>query len=224
MAKIANFLIIYGGSAFTLSQSLGIDLAQAEFIVNQMKESIPTLFKWVEETQRKARQQGFLVNAYGLPRQLAPYYRMGESWASFADRTAVNTLVQSCGSVIIRIVLRKLWELIKNKYPTTVQFLATIHDEVNFRVKKSVLLAFLEDLERIMVGANHPEWEVKAGVEHSIGRNWAEVVAVSLVRDSEGHVVAVVPKGEKADHSKHVVLEKPAEIEDIIIEEWEEEE
>ena len=47
-----------------------------------------------------------------------------------------------------------------------------------------------------MLSNSHPSWKVKLGVEHSIGRNWAEVIPIKLVRNEAGRVVALEPKGE----------------------------
>jgi len=232
---------IYGGDEHTVAKNAGITLEEAKKIVEAMKKRLPTLFKWIEMIKLKARQEGTLVNMYGLPRQLAPYYRMGKAFSAFADRSSVNTLIQSCGGVIIRMVLRKLWELLAIRYGGVVNvtnmngdhvdmtseasFLATIHDEVNVRVKKRVLLEFLTDFDKLMLSANIPTWKVKAGVEHSIGRNWAEVAAVTLLRDDAGNVVGLEPKGELADHSREEVLEKPAadDLEEVTFH-WSEEE
>lgn len=199
IAKSINFGVAYGAEAPTLARSANIPVPQAAEILANTKKFVPRLFQWFDEVHQEGRRNGFIVNPFGLIRQVAPYYRMGKSWAAFGDRTTVNTKIQSSGSVMIRIALYKLWELLElEKYKGKVRFMVTVHDEVNLVVHKSVLLDFLGDLDFVLRAANHPSWEVKVSPEHSIGANWAEVVAVELIKDANGKVVALKPKAELA--------------------------
>lgn len=174
MAKILNFSQMYGGNKFTISEKLKVPLSEAEQIEIKFKKALPTFFCWVEDTHTQARRQGFVVNPYGLPRRVGYYYQQGSKWVGFADRTSVNTKIQSSGAIMIRITLVKLLGLINGKYKGDVFFRATVHDEVDLIVRKSRLLEFCKELKDIMTKVTPSTWKVPMDVEFTIGNSWGE--------------------------------------------------
>lgn len=180
-AKIANFLCLYGGSAYAMAPKLGLTQKEAEDFLKNYWKSLPQLARWVEDVHRRSRRDGYVLSDYRLPRRTGWFYRQGSmKQSSFGDRTAANTLIQSSGAVIMRIAFIKQWEQLRPKYKDAIQFRGTIHDEFNWVVRKDVLAEFMEDQRKLMVNTTPKHWLVPMDVSFEIGSAWGETFAVHL--------------------------------------------
>ncbi len=206
-SKGANFGLLYEGNEYTLGKTLGMGVEEAKEFIFNYEKALPTLYKWKDQVKRLARRQGYVISHFGVPRRLSHYYRQGIKFMHFADRTAINTLIQGSAGVVMRIVIVKLRSLLKkDKYKDKVQFMSTVHDEVNLIAHKSVLLEFIKDLDNLMRKASHPEWVIQLEPSFSIGRNWGELFKINIADDFS----SIEP------HSEGDVNQK---VEDIVIEE-----
>ena len=200
-AKIANFLIVYGGNEFTLMDKLGMSEAEAKEFFASYKAALPRLFAWCEQVHAIARRQGYVVNSYGMPRRLSFYYRQGGGVARFADRTAVNTLIQGAAGIIIRIGLTRLYERIaprltdtlKSDFYGDVLFRGTVHDELDFAIRKTRFREFLEVIVPLMVNTTPNNWVIPMDVETSVGPNWGELFPIDY-KDPDLHPIEVEDK------------------------------
>lgn len=187
MAKIANFALLYGGSSYTLQQKLGLPPAEADAFYEKYQSALPGLTAWKKKMIQTSRRQGFVVNAYGLPRRTSYYYAMGEQkYRNFADRTALNTTVQSAGAIMMRTALVKLVSILKEKYnyfseKRDVVFRGTIHDSIDFCVRKERAYEFAQDLKKVLLSVSPPSWPVPMEVEFDLGWNWSELFVVEMV-------------------------------------------
>jgi DNA polymerase-1 len=206
-AKTANFGVLYGGSTFFLMQGLHLSEPEALKFIKDYKAALPQLFRWIDSVHATARRQGYVISPYGLPRRLSYYYRMGGGSASFADRSSVNTLVQGSAGIIIRIALTRLYSLIGpgGKFHGDVLFRGTVHDELDFIVRRSVFREFLKDVIPLMTNTVPKSWPVPMEVEVSVGPNWGELVAIDHSHPD------LLPK---------VVDAKPTEVREDGDEEW----
>lgn len=185
-AKIANFLIIYGGNEFTLASKLGMSIQEATEFYVAYKAALPVLFSWIDQIHTLARRQGYVITPYGVPRRLSFYYRQGGKVAGYADRSAVNTMVQGSAAVIIRIALTRLFshigpkvlDTIKSDFYGDVLFRGTVHDEIDPLVKKVRFREFLSTVIPLMINTTPSGWPVPMDVEVSVGRRWGEVFAI----------------------------------------------
>jgi hypothetical protein len=95
-AKSVNYMGAYGGTAYGLAAKLGVPPAEAEKIVDLQNRGMRTLAMWKERQKMIARRQGYIQNIYGLPVKVYHYYRMGNKYAGYADRTALNFPILGC--------------------------------------------------------------------------------------------------------------------------------
>lgn len=95
--KTVNFASLYGANEWTIARRLKIAVDEAKRMLDLYYARLPKLTKWKESLVRMARQKGIVFTYYGRPRVLNKYYNNSDPklW-SFADRSAVNTVVQGC--------------------------------------------------------------------------------------------------------------------------------
>jgi hypothetical protein len=180
-AKTANFACLFGGNAYTLAKKLGITMAEAEDFYRKYQAALPRLFQWFGEVHNKARRFGYVITPFDVPRRLKFYYSLGRKYAGYADRSAVNTIVQGSAGMMMRICLIKIHDLINlpgGLFYGDAHFRGTIHDEIDFIVKKSRLKEFVDVITGIMESSGIKKWRVPMEVEVSIGNNWGEVFPI----------------------------------------------
>lgn len=160
---------------YSVQERLGLStLKEAEELVNNFKNKLSTLFAWIDRHKRKVRKKGVAYTYFGRPRRLKWYFRHPDSSKrAFAYRSAVNTVVQGCGSDILKIALIKLWDNVftNEKFNKDCIFASTVHDEINFFVKKSRLEEVIPVLKKCME-LEIPGWSVKMEAGLEIGNNW----------------------------------------------------
>ncbi len=100
--KSVNFGIIYGISAFGLSQQLGISRKEALELINQYFESYPRIAEYIEECKQKARLQGFSQSLCGRRRYLRDINSANANLRAFAERNAVNMPIQATSADMIK--------------------------------------------------------------------------------------------------------------------------
>jgi len=98
---------------------------------------------------------------------------------AFGYRTATNTVVQGLGSDILKLSLSRIHNaLLKGTLDKSkMALIHTIHDEINFSVKKDYIHQFMDIVPKMMT-VKFPDWEIALEVDVSIGNNWAEVFSV----------------------------------------------
>ena len=185
MAKKANFGILYGMTAKNFAEDFGMTMDEGEEFVNNYKASLGTLFKWVAGQEKAAEKNGTVYTLYGRPRRTKWYFAQDKwSWKSFGKRTAVNTTIQGTGADILKLVLIRLFKKYylgeeNNGKPLTdkVRFKNTIHDEINYQIRKDCLNEILPGIMQIMRLKIHPPYDsfnMEVGLE--IGNRWGQSV------------------------------------------------
>jgi DNA polymerase I len=177
MAKGANFGILYGMTAPNLAERFKMTLAEGEEFYTKYKKGLPTLFAWEDRIKNRAKKQGVVYTYFGRPRRVRYYFANGQS--SFGYRTVVNTTVQGSASDILKVSMLKLWKNLLNHddYKNDCRWLTTVHDEVDFAIRKEklneLLPLFIENMRFSL-----PEWPVVIDCECSIGWNWGELFEI----------------------------------------------
>lgn len=93
--KVMNFATLYGATEFTLAKKLKVTVVQAKEMLNNYYKRLSRLSKWKDYIISQARKKGMVFTYYGRPRLLYKYYSSSEpGMKSFADRSAVNSIVQ----------------------------------------------------------------------------------------------------------------------------------
>lgn len=174
-AKGLNFGLLYGMSPYSVQSRFNMDsYEEAEEFVNHFKNTLNTLFSWVDRHQKKVRKKGVAYTYFGRPRRLKYYFSHPDSGKrAFAYRSAVNTCVQGAGSDILKIALIKLWENVftKPEYNKDCIFLSTIHDEINFAVRKTRMKEIVPLIKKCME-LEIPGWPVPMAAGLEIGNSW----------------------------------------------------
>jgi len=168
-AKTANFGIIYGISAFGLSQQLDCPRAEAKTLIDGYFEAFPQVIAFIEKQKELARQQGFVETLFGRKRYLPDILSQNSVVRSFAERNAVNAPIQGTAADIIKIAMVNISRRFKTE-GLKAQMIMQVHDELNFNVPESEM----EQVREIVVGEmqNVVHLSVPLIAECGVGPNW----------------------------------------------------
>jgi len=171
-AKMVNFGIIYGISAFGLAQRLGIPRQEAGDIINAYLKQYPGVARYMNDTVESAQRFGFVETVSGRRRYLRDINSRNASVRSGAERTAINTPIQGSSADMIKIaMIRIARELEKRKLAS--RMILQVHDELVFEVpraeKDEVSQLVVEQMKSAL-----PELKVPIVVDLGTGANWLE--------------------------------------------------
>ena len=141
MAKAINFGILYGSTAVGIANSLSISEDEAEDIIQQFFEKLPSIKAFLNKSKIEARETKATGNLYGRKRRMHNFINAWGNLSPSGQRRSFNHPIQSLGADIMKIALIKLYNniLTKEKYKGKIIFMNTIHDEVNLSVEKSII-------------------------------------------------------------------------------------
>ncbi len=168
-AKTVNFGIIYGQTPFGLSQELGISQDEARLFIERYFEGFPQVRQFIDETIAKARKTGHVRTLMGRIRYLPDINAKHYARRAFAERTAVNTVIQGTAADLIKIaMIRTQARIEREQLPATL--LLSIHDELLFECrpdkKSTVCQVVCEEMTEAM------SLDVPLVVDVGTGRNW----------------------------------------------------
>ncbi len=126
-AKAVNFGIVYGQTAFGLSQQLGIDRREADRYIKSYFERYSGVRKFIDATIAEVRQSGVATTMHGRIRPIPDMNSRNPSARGFAERTAVNTPLQGTAADLIKIAMIRLDQKLQG-YRT--KLLLQVHDEL----------------------------------------------------------------------------------------------
>jgi len=170
-AKTANFGIIYGISSFGLSERLGIGRKEAKDLIDGYFNSYPGVKKYMEESIRKGREQGFVTTMFGRRRYLRDIHSRNQVVRGNAERNAINAPLQGSAADIIKIAMVKIHEKMKaEKYAS--KMILQVHDELIFEIVPSEL----ENVKKVVIYemTNAAKLDVPLKVDWGTGKNWLE--------------------------------------------------
>jgi DNA polymerase-1 len=171
-AKVVNFGIVYGLSAFGLSQQLGIEPAEAKQFINAYFEKYKGVRAFIDKTLDDARHDQKVKTLFGRIRPIPDINGKNANLRGFAERTAVNTPLQGTAADLIKIAMIRIDEAIRDrglKSRMTLQ----VHDELVFEVPEPEL-DVMRSLVREYMEKVHP-LAVPLVVEIGVGRNWRDL-------------------------------------------------
>ncbi len=169
--KSVNFGIIYGISAFGLSNQLGISRKEAQDLINQYFENYPQVAAYIEQCKQTARQRGYAESMCGRKRYLKDINSGNVNLRAFAERNAVNMPIQASSADMIKIAMTNIYRRLKEDNLQS-KMILQVHDELVFDVCKSEL----EKVNKIVVNemTNALKLEVPIVVDAKSGVNWLE--------------------------------------------------
>ncbi len=170
-AKAVNFGIIYGQSAFGLSQNLKISRTEAKNIIDNYFAQYPSLKKYMDNVVNDARENGFVETIMKRRRYLPDLMSSNAVVRGFAERNAVNAPIQGSAADIIKMAMIEVSKAIK-KAKLQSKMILQVHDELVFDVHKDEIDAMKSLVKRAMEEAI--ELVVPMQVEMEVGDNWLD--------------------------------------------------
>jgi DNA polymerase-1 len=171
IAKTANFGIMYGISAFGLSQRLHISRAEAKKIIDDYFANFPAISSYINDTIASARETGYVETLFGRRRFLPDINSRNATVRSLAERNAVNAPIQGTSADIIKLAMINVAKRLEQEKMTS-RMILQIHDELMFdavRDEVDKLKAIVtEEMENVI------RLSVPLTVECNYGNNWLE--------------------------------------------------
>ena len=172
IAKSANYAILYGVSAFGLSQATKIDQKEAQRYISEYFATHPRVRAFIDRTLAEGREHGFVSTLLGRRRYL-PDLRSGNPVArNAAERMAMNAPVQGTASDMIKIAMVRMRAALAER-GLQARMLLQVHDELLFEAPPAEVAA-VETLAREIMEAALP-LDVPIVVDVKSGRDWSEV-------------------------------------------------
>jgi len=168
-AKAVNFGIIYGQSAFGLSQNLGIPRKEAAAIIEQYFAQYPGIQKYMSDTMNFARENGFVETIMGRRRYLRDINSANQTVRGFAERNAINAPIQGSAADMIKIAMINIHKDMKAQKLQS-KMTMQVHDELVFDVLKTEVAQMKEIIAHRMKTAI--KTTVSIEVEIGEGVNW----------------------------------------------------
>ena len=166
-----NFRIIYGISAFGLSQNIGISRKESKQIIEQYFEEFPDVKNYMDLSIQKARENEFVETLYGRRRYLKDINSRNAVMRASAERNAINAPIQGTAADIIKIAMIEISKKISEEKLKS-KMLLQIHDELIFDT-------FIEEKDKLKAIVqssmmNASTLDVPLVVDIGLGNNWLE--------------------------------------------------
>ncbi len=171
-AKAVNFGIVYGISAFALSEDLKISRAEAKRYIDGYFEKYPKIKTFMENCVKSAREKGYSVTMFNRIRKIPEISASNFNLRSFGERAAMNAPVQGTAADIIKLAMIKIWRRLKAEGLKS-RLLLQVHDELLIEAHVDEVDYINKLLKEEM--ENAAELKVPLSVDVHNGKNWYEV-------------------------------------------------
>ena len=170
-AKTVNFGIVYGVSAFGLSQQTNLSRSEAKELIDAYYLTYPKLKAYMNEQVDFARENGYVETVLGRRRYLKDINSQNAVVRGAAERNAVNAPIQGSAADIIKLAMINIHRRLK-KEKWESKMLLQVHDELVFDVPKSEIERLTSMVKEEMESAF--TLDVPLVVDVGIGQNWLE--------------------------------------------------
>jgi DNA polymerase-1 len=171
LAKVINFGIIYGISAFGLAKQLAIPPSVAQAYIANYFQKYHGVRDYIERSLEVAREQGYVTTLMNRRRYLPDIKSPNRSVRQFAERIATNAPIQGTAADLIKVAMINIHRRLLGEKRQT-KLILQIHDELVFEVPekelKAVQTLVKEEMEGVM------KLTIPLKVEIGVGKNWAE--------------------------------------------------
>ena len=171
MAKVINFGLIYGMSAFGLAQNLGIERRTASHYIEEYFARYPGVARYMQETRTKAHAQGYVETAFGRRLWLPDILSSRPAVRAGAERAAINAPMQGTAADLIKKAMVSLDRWLKEKKLES-RLILQVHDELILEVPEDEVELVRKELPVIMQSA--AELSVPLLAEVGVADNWEE--------------------------------------------------
>jgi len=170
-AKMVNFGIIYGISAFGLSQRLAIPRTEAAEIIEAYFREYPAIKEYMDRTIAESREKGYAETLSGRRRSYPDLSSGNAGLRQNAERAAINMPIQGTSADMIKIAMIRIDELLRKK-PYQTKMLLQVHDELVFDLHPDEETELIPKILHIMETALPLPHDVPILVEKGTGKNW----------------------------------------------------
>jgi len=175
-AKAINFGLIYGMSAFGLTRSTDLTLAEAETFVKTYFEKFPGIKKYLDGIRKQAAQQGYVETLLGRRRYFpALQSKQNVQIKNREEREAINAPIQGTAADIMKIAMLKIPTALK-KAKLKAKMLLQVHDELVLECPKDEMEKTAKVVQETM--ANAYELDIPLSTEARFGANWGEMKTI----------------------------------------------
>ena len=170
-AKAVNFGIVYGISAFSLSQDIGSTVAEAKAYMEAYFATFPGVRKYMDTVVEKARETGFVETLFHRRRDLPEITSSNRNLRAFGERVALNMPIQGTAADIMKLAMIAVWRRLKDDLPQA-RLVLQVHDELIVECPEAdapeVARILAEEMERVVT------LSVPLTAEAHWGKNWLE--------------------------------------------------
>ncbi|APW42228.1 DNA polymerase I [Rhodoferax saidenbachensis] len=168
-AKVINFGLIYGMSAFGLARNLGIDNTAAKNYIARYFERYPGVKTYMETTRELAKSQGYVETVFGRRLQLAGIKTAKGAQLAGLERAAINAPMQGTAADLIKLSMNKVQQVLDAEKRAT-KMIMQVHDELVFEVPDHEVEWLKTEIPRLMAGV--ADLKVPLLAEVGVGPNW----------------------------------------------------
>ena len=168
-AKVINFGLIYGMSAYGLARSLGIDNTAAKNYIERYFERYPGVKRYMDETRQQAKAQGYVETVFGRRLYLPEINSPNGPRRSGAERAAINAPMQGTAADLIKLSMVKVQQVLDAEQRAT-KMIMQVHDELVFEVPETEVGWLRHEVPRLM--ASVAQLRVPLLAEIGVGPNW----------------------------------------------------
>ncbi len=168
-AKVINFGLIYGMSAYGLARSLGIDNTAAKNYIERYFERYPGVKRYMDETRQQAKAQGYVETVFGRRLYLPEINSPNGPRRSGAERAAINAPMQGTAADLIKLSMVKVQQVLDAEQRAT-KMIMQVHDELVFEVPETEVDWLRHEVPRLM--ASVAQLRVPLLAEIGVGPNW----------------------------------------------------
>ena len=168
-AKVINFGLIYGMSAYGLAKALGIDNTAAKNYIERYFDRYPGVKHYMDQTRALAKAQGYVETVFGRRLYLPEINSPNGPRRSGAERAAINAPMQGTAADLIKLAMVKVQQVIDAEQRAT-QMIMQVHDELVFEVPESEIDWVRHEVPKLMAGVAHLKVPLLAEV--GVGPNW----------------------------------------------------
>lgn len=171
-AKVINFGIVYGLSAFGLAQQLAIEQKEAAKFIAAYFERYRGVKEWLDRQVAEVRQLGFTRTLFGRIRQIPEISSPQPNLRNFAERTAMNTPLQGTAADLIKLAMIEIDRRLTDEDFAS-RMILQVHDELLFEGPESEMPKLKKLVKEVMEHVH--ELRVPLVVEMKAGPNWRDM-------------------------------------------------
>ena len=184
IAKTANFLIVYGGGAYNLAMTAGIQMRAAKEVFRKYEVEFPRVFQYMKEVERNIFRDKYVTTIFGRRRNLPNIDSPNEKIVKKAIRQGVNCTIQSPASDILLFAVEGYCEDVG----TSEHLKAVVHDSAELSVPKkdwikhiTVLYYNMIENPRLKTAFSEIDFDVPFEVEIKVGKSFGEGIEVKFI-------------------------------------------